>query len=118
MRSRPDLSTGRRPSLAAPVRWGGLFSASSAFNSIASTDWSDDATRWNTGQLTLAAELCGNRITVCHDRAANDVALVLTRFAGGGLPGSVMGPSTENTPRSASMSTGKNGRVGSCSSIV
>ena len=51
------------------------------------------------------AELCGNRITVCHDRAANDVALVLTRFAGGGLPGSVMGPSTENTPRSASMST-------------
>jgi hypothetical protein len=74
-----------------PGSLGRSFFALSAFNFITSTDRSDDTTRWNTGQLTLAAEHCGDRITLCPGRAANDVACVLTRLACGRLPGSGIG---------------------------
>ena len=67
-----------------------LFSTLSAFNLITSTDWSDDTTRWNTGQLTLAAELCGDRITIWSGRAANyATVLVFACLAWGRLPGPI-----------------------------
>ena len=105
MRSRPDLSTGRRPSLAAPVRWGGLFSLYRGSISLR--------------QPTGLAILPGG--TPANLRSRRNTAAIVSRSATAGPQTtwraslralraadcqgrpSVMGPSTEKTPRSASM---------------
>src|ERR1700749_4677508 len=52
---------------------------------------SDNAARGNAGQLALAMELCGDRITIRPSGAANNLTLLVECLAGGGLPGPVVG---------------------------
>jgi len=68
---------------------------------IASTEGSDNAARRDAGQLALTVELCGDRVTIPPAGAANNLALLVARLAGGGLPGSVVGHwafDRENSP--------------------
>ena len=69
-------------------RWGGLFLR--FIRPMASTDWSNDATRWNAGQLALVEELSGDHVTIRPCWAANYAMLLVACLAGSRLPGPVI----------------------------
>ncbi len=81
----------------------------------------DNAPWRDASHVVLAGKLSCERVAIGPGRATDNAAVVpLACPAGGDCHGlvSVIGPSTENTTRSSSITIRKNGRVGSPSSIA
>ena len=88
-----SLAVSLRTSIRHPLgpQWRGRIEQSARCLDGRSAHRSDDTTGGDAGQLALAIELRGDRITIRPTGAANNLTLLVACLAGGGLPGSVVG---------------------------